>query len=196
MNIQTLACIVWKSSHNDISCCVHIVTRIKNDMGVAIRIPPDTEKSNIIRIEGNPEGVALAKKELLDMVAKMVCLIIIKLYYIEFVIDNYNKGVTICASDYEYLFNSHLLFDVKQVLSCKRPSYLHSLFTLVRNHFQLWSFSSDILFVPKVNIGTRSFAVGAPTLWNMLPSSVKSVENIAKFCCHLKTYLCNLAYSP
>lgn len=56
------------------SCCVHIVTRIKNDMGVAIRIPPDNEKSNIIRIEGNPEGVALAKKELLDMVAKMVCL--------------------------------------------------------------------------------------------------------------------------
>ena len=53
---------------------MYIVTRIKNDMGVAIRIPPDTEKSNIIRIEGNPEGVALAKKELLDMVAKMVCL--------------------------------------------------------------------------------------------------------------------------
>lgn len=41
-------------------------------MGVAIRIPPDNEKSNIIRIEGNPEGVALAKKELLDMVTKMV----------------------------------------------------------------------------------------------------------------------------
>ena len=41
-------------------------------MGVSIRIPPDNEKSNIIRIEGNPEGVALAKKELLDMVTKMV----------------------------------------------------------------------------------------------------------------------------
>ena len=49
-----------------------VVTRIKNDMGVSIRIPPDNEKSNIIRIEGNPEGVALAKKELLDMVTKMV----------------------------------------------------------------------------------------------------------------------------
>ena len=36
-------------------------------------------------------------------------------------------------------------------------------------------------------MGTRAFAVGAPTLWNMLPSSVKSVENIAKFRRHLKT---------
>ncbi|WP_240991771.1 hypothetical protein, partial [endosymbiont of Tevnia jerichonana] len=40
------------------------------------------------------------------------------------------------------------------------------------------------------------FAVGAPTLWNMLPSSVKSVENIIKFRRHLKTYLYNLAYPP
>ena len=57
---------------------------------------------------------------------------------------------------------------------------------------------SDLLFVPKVNtnMGTRAFAVGAPTLWNMLPSSVKSVENIAKFRRHLKTYLYNLAYPP
>ena len=45
-------------------------------------------------------------------------------------------------------------------------------------------------------MGTRAFAVGAPTLWNMLPSSVKSVENIAKFRRHLKTYLYNLAYPP
>jgi len=37
--------------------------------------------------------------------------------------------------------------------------------------------------------------VGAPTLWNMLPSSVKSVENIAKFRRHLKTYLCNFFLS-
>jgi len=29
------------------------------------------------------------------------------------------------------------------------------------------------------NVWTRAFAVGAPTLWNMLPSSVKSVVNIA-----------------
>ena len=50
------------------------VTRIKNETGVAIRIPPDNVSSNIIRIEGTPEGVACAKSELIDMVQKMVSL--------------------------------------------------------------------------------------------------------------------------
>ena len=38
-------------------------------------------------------------------------------------------------------------------------------------------------FVPKIhaNIGTRTFSVAASTRWNILPSSVRSVENIAKF---------------
>lgn len=47
------------------------VTRIKKETGVSIKIPSDTEKSNIIRIEGSPEGVAKAKQELLEMVHKM-----------------------------------------------------------------------------------------------------------------------------
>ena len=46
------------------------------------------------------------------------------------------------------------------------------------------------------SIGTGDFAVGAPTLWNVLHSSVKSVENIATFRRHLKTYLYKLAYPP
>ena len=85
-----------------------------------------------------------------------------------------------------------------QALSSKQPSYLHTLLTPIRKSIQLRSSTSDLLFVPKVNtnMGTRAFAVGAPTLWNMLPSSVKSVENIAKFRRHLKTYLYNLAYPP
>ena len=44
------------------------VSRIKAETGVAIRIPAD---SNIIRIEGTPEGVARAKSELIEMVQKM-----------------------------------------------------------------------------------------------------------------------------
>jgi len=47
------------------------VTRIKNETGVSIRIPPDADKNNLIRIEGDPQGVAKAKQELLDMVQKM-----------------------------------------------------------------------------------------------------------------------------
>jgi len=46
------------------------VGRIKQETGVSIRIPPDESKSNIIRIEGSPEGVAKAKRELIDMVEK------------------------------------------------------------------------------------------------------------------------------
>ena len=51
------------------------VLRIKNDHDVDIRIPsdPGTATSNsVVRIEGNAEGVAKAKQELLDMVDKLV----------------------------------------------------------------------------------------------------------------------------
>ena len=48
------------------------VGRIKDETGVSIRIPPDNENSNIIRIEGSPEGVSKAKEELMQMVHKMV----------------------------------------------------------------------------------------------------------------------------
>ena len=61
-----------------------------------------------------------------------------------------------------------------QALSSKQPSYLHTLLTPIRKPIQLRSSTSDLLFVPKVNtnMGTRAFAVGAPTLWNMLPSEI------------------------
>ena len=40
----------------------------------------------------------------------------------------------------------------------------------------------------ETNIGT------APTVWNL--ESVRLSGNIITFCCHLKTYLINLAYPP
>lgn len=46
------------------------ITRIKNETGTSINIPSDTEKSNIIHIEGSPDGVAAAKEEILAMAAK------------------------------------------------------------------------------------------------------------------------------
>ena len=74
-------------------------------------------------------------------------------------------------------------------LSDQQPSYLHYLLTPVRKPLQLRSSSSDLRFVPKVNasIGSKGFAVYAPTLWKTLPSSVKLAENIAKFRRHLET---------
>ena len=75
-----------------------------------------------------------------------------------------------------------------------RRIFIHCLLLLEK----LSSFDHLVLiyfFCPKgsINIGTRDFAVGAPTLWNMLPLSVKSVDNIAKF--H-RQFIDNLAWPP
>ena len=48
------------------------MNRIKVETGTSIIIPPDSEKSDTIRIEGDPMGVKAAKSMLLEMAAKMV----------------------------------------------------------------------------------------------------------------------------
>ena len=57
---------------NSLSCPA--VNRIKTETGTSIIIPPDEEKSDVIRIEGDPKGVAAAKTMLLEMAAKMASL--------------------------------------------------------------------------------------------------------------------------
>lgn len=47
------------------------VTRLKDELGVTIRIPADNQGDSVIRIEGPPEGVQKAKVELEEMVDKM-----------------------------------------------------------------------------------------------------------------------------
>ncbi|XP_076014917.1 high density lipoprotein binding protein a [Genypterus blacodes] len=47
------------------------INRIKEAHKVTVRIPPDNEKSNLIRIEGDPQGVQEAKKELLELATRM-----------------------------------------------------------------------------------------------------------------------------
>lgn len=56
------------------------IGRIKNETGTSINIPSDTDKSNIIRIEGSPDGVAAAKKAIMEMTSKMVSSFIINFY--------------------------------------------------------------------------------------------------------------------
>ena len=48
------------------------MNRIKTETGTSILIPSNNEHSNILRIEGSPKGVALAKQEILQMVKKLV----------------------------------------------------------------------------------------------------------------------------
>jgi len=47
------------------------INRIKDLHKVSVRIPPDNEKSCLIRIEGDPQGVQEAKKELLELASRM-----------------------------------------------------------------------------------------------------------------------------
>lgn len=47
------------------------INRIKEQYKVSVRIPQDSEKSSHIRIEGDPQGVQQAKKELLELASRM-----------------------------------------------------------------------------------------------------------------------------
>lgn len=47
------------------------VNRIKRDTGTSILIPSNNENSNIIRIEGSPKGVEIAKEEIAQMAKKL-----------------------------------------------------------------------------------------------------------------------------
>ena len=84
-----------------------------------------------------------------------------------------------------------------QALSSKQPAYLHSLLTPARQPRQLRSSNSNLLFVPSVKTnGTRAFSVAAPTLWNSIPVSIKSVGNIKTFRRKLETHLFKFVYPP
>ena len=48
------------------------VNQIKKETCTSIIIPSDEQKSDCIRIEGDPKGVAAAKKMIIEMTAKLV----------------------------------------------------------------------------------------------------------------------------
>ncbi|KAM3857680.1 LOW QUALITY PROTEIN: vigilin [Diretmus argenteus] len=47
------------------------INRIKEQYKVSVRIPQDSERSGLVRIEGDPRGVQLARRELIEMVQRM-----------------------------------------------------------------------------------------------------------------------------
>uniref|UniRef100_A0A8C2D029 Vigilin n=1 Tax=Cyprinus carpio TaxID=7962 RepID=A0A8C2D029_CYPCA len=47
------------------------INRIKEQYKVSVRIPQDSERCGLVRIEGDPQGVQLARKELMDMAQRM-----------------------------------------------------------------------------------------------------------------------------
>ena len=52
------------------------MNRIKTETGTSIIIPPDNEHNDVIRIEGDPKGVAAAKTMLLELATKMVSCVV------------------------------------------------------------------------------------------------------------------------
>lgn len=47
------------------------INRIKEQYKVSVRIAQDSERSGLVRIEGDPKGVQLARRELMEMVQRM-----------------------------------------------------------------------------------------------------------------------------
>ena len=78
----------------------------------------------------------------------------------------------------------------------EQPIYLRSLIATSLPSRSLKSNRGITLSVPmiKTNTGTRAFRSCAPSPWNNLPLSVRSVTSVATFRRRLKTYLFDLAF--
>ena len=74
--------------------------------------------------------------------------------------------------------------------------FLNSLKTSCYN---LRGSNTQLLAMPSVKskamLGDRVFTVAAPSLWNSLPSELRSITCVNSFETHPKTYLFSLAYA-
>ena len=87
------------------------------------------------------------------------------------------------------------------LLTCKAlhglaPQYLQSFKTSCYN---LRGSNTLLLAMPsvksKATLGDQAFAIAAPSLWNSLPSELRSITCATSFKAHLKTYLFRHAYT-
>ena len=78
-----------------------------------------------------------------------------------------------------------------KVIHFKQPAYLLDLITLYNPERDLRSSDKNLLTVPFIKSaqGRRSFSFAAPTVWNSLPSSLRSCTTLSSFCPSLKTHL-------
>ncbi len=77
------------------------------------------------------------------------------------------------------------------------PSYLSELLSSYIPSRSLRSSSSELLCVPRFcisSMGSISFSVTAPKLWNSLPLALRTVTSLSEFKSKLKTYLFNQHY--
>ena len=77
------------------------------------------------------------------------------------------------------------------------PAYLSDILEHYKPARCLRSSSGHLLRVPTSNLrsyGDRAFSVAAPSLWNKLPSDVRSCESLSTFKNKLKTHLFRIAF--
>ena len=93
---------------------------------------------------------------------------------------------------YRILYKYNLL--TYKAIHCSQPLYLSSL--IRRSDLTRGNRLSISSSKPKKCSGLRSFIVGAPTEWNKLPQTIRTIESISGFRKQLKTYLLRLVYAP
>ena len=78
-----------------------------------------------------------------------------------------------------------------KTLQLNSPSYLADLLVQYKPSRNLRSENKNLLVVPPFHscAGRRSFAYYAPTLWNSLPLSLRSLTSVSSFRSSLKTHL-------
>jgi len=83
------------------------------------------------------------------------------------------------------------------VLHTGTPSYLSEHIHPYVPSRTLRSSSSANLHIPRSNLhlGSRSFHIAAPTVWNSLPSTFRSSQTLNTFRKHLKTHLFHSAFN-
>ena len=78
------------------------------------------------------------------------------------------------------------------------PAYLSELLTIYKPGMNLRSGKKNLFVIPPVltkTYGERAFAYAAPTLWNNLPDTLRSIYSMEHFKSALKTYLFELSVS-
>ena len=78
-----------------------------------------------------------------------------------------------------------------KTLHNKQPSYLSELLKSHNPSRPLRSSDKQLLDVPliKTAVGCRSFSYAAPTIWNLLPLSLRTTTSLPLFKSQLKTFL-------
>ena len=93
-------------------------------------------------------------------------------------------------------FTVLLVFKALHVLA---PQYLRSLISIETSCYNFRGSRTLLLAMPPVKskamLADRAFAVVLPSLWNSLPSELRSITCVTSFKTHLKTYLFSFAYT-